>query len=350
MAEQLRGVLREVLSAADGMPRPEPSAQFTRERRVFGTDAGLLLGDTGPLAGDEGQGSGAAAAAGLPLPLPDPTDPGIGYLAGVATTDPDELVATLSAAPVQSIEVGLRLVRARIEQGDPEGALSDLDSAKGFTDWRLDWYRGLAALAAERPGDARAAFEAVYDELPGEPAARLALAVACERDGDPRAAEPRYERVWLTDRDFVSAAFGLARVRLARGERAGCVTVLDQVPDSSSQYLTAQVAAVRAKVGAELAHVLEADLLDASSRLQRLRLGVERNAWLAVEMLERSLQWVGAGQPSAGSRVLGHELSERSLRLGLEQAYRALAKMAPDPQSRVGWVDRANSVRPRTWV
>jgi serine/threonine-protein kinase PknG len=344
MAEQVRGVLREVLSAHDGVPRPEPSAQFTRERRVFGTVAGLLS-DT-----DDGHVTGAAVAAALPLPLPDPADPGVGYLATVATTDPSELVAVLANAPVQSIEVGLRLVRARIELGDTDGAFADLDSARGFTDWRIDWHRGLAALRADRPAEARAAFDAVYSELPGEPAARLALAAATELDGDPRYAEPRYERVWLTDRDFVSAAFGLARMRLARGDRAGCVSVLDEVPDSSSQYLVAQVAAVRAKVGAELAHVLETDLLDASGRLQRLRLDVERNAWLAVEMLERSLAWVGAAQASPGSRVLGHELSERSLRLGLEQAYRALAKMAPDPVSRVGWVDRANSVRPRTWV
>src|SRR4029453_11040677 len=54
MAEQVRGVLREVLSAADGTPRPEPSVQFTRERRVFGTDAGLLRGDGGALAGGGG--------------------------------------------------------------------------------------------------------------------------------------------------------------------------------------------------------------------------------------------------------------------------------------------------------
>ena len=345
MAEQVRGVLREVLSAADGTPRPEPSAQFTRERRVFGTDAGLLAGDA---SGHEASGSAVASA--LPLPLPDPSDPGVGYLATVGTTDPDELVAVLSAAPVRSMEVGLRLVRARIEQGDPAGALADLDTASGFADWRLDWYRGLAALAAERWGDARAAFDAVYSELPGEPAARLALAVACERAGDGAAAEPRYERVWAVDRDFVSAAFGLARLRLARGERIGCVAVLDEVPDSSSQYHTAQVAAVRARVGAELAHVLETDLLDASARLERLRLGVERNAWLAAEMLERSLMWVRVAQATTGARVLGHELSERSLRLGLEQAYRSLAKMAPDPASRIDWVDRANSVRPRTWV
>jgi serine/threonine-protein kinase PknG len=53
----------------------------------------------------------------------------------------------------------------------------------------------------------------------------------------------------------------------------------------------------------------------------------------------------------AGSgRVLGHELSEYALRLGLERAYRALAKLARDDATRVRWVDQANRIRPRTWV
>jgi serine/threonine-protein kinase PknG len=344
MAEQVRGVLREVVGVIQGTPpEREPSGQFTRERRVFGTSAGLL-------SGHEGNIGGAAVAAALPLPLPDPSDPGIAYLTTVATTDPEELVTVLSKAPVQSMEVGLRLVGARIEAGDTAGALADLDNARGWNDWRLDWYRGLAALRADRPADARMAFDAVYSELPGEPAARLALAAACELAGDPHGAELRYERVWLTDHDFVSAAFGLARMRLARGERVGCVSVLDGVPDSSSQYYTAQVAALRARFGAELAHVLEADLVDASNRLERLQLDMERAKWLRAEMLERSLAWVSHASPTTGSRVLGHQLQERELRIGLERTYRDLAKMAPDPETRVSWVDRANRVRPRTWV
>jgi serine/threonine-protein kinase PknG len=348
MAEQVRGVLREVVAVAEGRPRPETSGQFTRERRVFGS-------------GEDGRIDGGTVSAALPLPLPDPADPGIGFLATLATTDPEELIAVLAKPPVQSMEVGLRLVGARIEAGDTDGAIADIEHARGWNDWRLDWYRGLAMLRANRPAEARAAFDAVYSELPGEPAAKLALAAACEladvaslgdrpTAADPRGAELRYERVWLTDHDFVSAAFGLARMRLARGERLGCVAVLDDVPDSSSQYFTAQVAAVRAKLRAELAHILETDLLDASTRVVRLQLEGERNARLRVELLERSLAWIGGGSPSAGSRVLGHELHERALRLGLENAYRELAKMAPDPEARVSWVDRANRVRPRTWV
>jgi serine/threonine-protein kinase PknG len=348
MTEQMRGVLREVLSAVDGTPRPEPSTQFTGERRVFG-------------AGD--QPAPADLASALPLPQLDLTDQGAGFLATLSTTDPGDLVDVLESAPVRTAEVALRLVRARIDQGDLHGAAKDLDALAQTDpyDWRVDWYRGLAALAGGRPADARAAFDAVYSALPGEPAAKLALAAAEELragPGDAEAAARRYERVWRTDHGYVSAAFGLARLRLAQGDRAGCVAVLDEVPDSSSQYMTAQVAAVRARLGAELAQLAEADLLEASGRLERLRLDVERRAWLAAEMLERSLGWVrdaqrGARRTATGTgtgTVLGHQLTERALRLGLEQSYRALAKMARDDAERVRWVDRANSVRPRTWV
>jgi serine/threonine-protein kinase PknG len=348
MAEQMRGVLREVLAATDHVPRPEPSAHFTRERRVFGTDAGLV-------AGEEGGGGGAAVAAALPLPQVDLADPGAGLLATVGAVTPGELVAALQAAPVRTVEVALRLVRARVDLGDLAGAGADLDRLAGLGDWRVDWFRALAALAAERYADARVAFEAVYSVLPGELAPKLALAAAEERDGAVPAAIAHYERVWHTDHDYVSAAFGLAGLRLRHGDRAGCVAVLDEVPDTSSQHVTAQVAAVRARVGAELAHLAETDLMDASARVERLRLGVERNAWLAVEMLERSLMWVRGRPPDrrapvAGGRVLGHELREPALRLGLEQAYRALAKLARDEDARVRWVDQANRVRPRTWI
>jgi serine/threonine-protein kinase PknG len=341
LTEQMRGVLREVLSAADRVPRPEPSSLFTGERRAFGTE--------------QGEPTAAEVALALPLPLVDPTDPGAGFLVTLSATDPGELVNALEAAPTRTVEVALRLVRARIEQGDLDGAARDLeDLARAYPyDWRFDWYRGVAALTAGRPAEARTAFDTVYSALPGEAPARLALAAAEElraEPGDLDAAANRYERVWRADHGYVSAAFGLARLRLRGGDRAACVAVLDEVPDSSAQHLTAQVAAVRARIGADLALLAEADLLDASSRLERLRLDVERRAWLAAEMLEKSLSWVRGTGGAVSGQVLGHPLSERSLRLGLEQAYRGLAKMARDDGDRVQWVDRANGVRPRTWV
>ena len=38
------------------------------------------------------------------------------------------------------------------------------------------------------------------------------------------------------------------------------------------------------------------------------------------------------------------------LRSGLEQSYRALARLAPDQARRIELVDLANEVRPRTWL
>jgi serine/threonine-protein kinase PknG len=50
------------------------------------------------------------------------------------------------------------------------------------------------------------------------------------------------------------------------------------------------------------------------------------------------------------AQVLGHRLTERGLRFGLEKAYRAMAQLAHDSDSRIALVDRANAVRPRTLV
>jgi serine/threonine-protein kinase PknG len=353
MAEQLLGVLREVLSAQDGVSRPAVSRQFGPERRAFGTGAGEV--GTAPVSLALRP---AAVAEALPLPQIDILDPGASFLTTLATTDADELVRQLEAAPVQSAEVALRLVRARIDRGDLAGANGDLDvfAAVDPFDWRVDWYRGLMALAGGDAGDARICFESVYDELPGEPSARLALAAAMECTGDNDVAQRLYERVWHTDRAYLSAAFGLARIELARHNRAGAAAVLDQVPDSSSYHLAAQVAAVRASLHTGGQPTGMADLLGASGRLERLGLDVERQARLTVEMLAAALEWLtgGAGRtqppPPPAARVLGHPLTERGLRLGLERAYRTLAQLSRDGDTRVELVDRANAVRPRTLV
>jgi serine/threonine-protein kinase PknG len=358
MREQLLGVLREVLSAADGVARPAVSTQFTPERRAFGTELGEV--DAGGMGDAVPDLRPAAVAAALPLPQVDMLDPGAGFLAALGTGDPAELVDQLTAAPVSSVEVSLRLVRARLDAGDVAQAAADVEglAAAYPFDWRVDWHRGMVAMAAGKSGDARVAFDAVYGELPGEPAARLALAAAAECTGDGDVAGRLYERVWRTDRNYLSAAFGLARLRLAAGDRAGALTVLDEVPDSSNHHLTAQVAAVRAGLHPAGPQIRVDDLLGASTRLERLGLDVERRARLTVEVLEGALEWViqradgGAARPAAtgGARLLGRELSERGVRFGLEQAYRSLAQLARERDARIALVDRANAVRPRTFV
>jgi serine/threonine-protein kinase PknG len=203
----------------------------------------------------------------------------------------------------------------------------------------------------------------------------------------------RYARVWRVDHTMVSAAFGLARTLLAAGARADAVSILDEVPDVSSQYTAAQIAAVRATMDSTSGPITEADLVAASARLEKLRLDAGRRTGLVVEMLQKALRWLtGSGaiapvprtssstveapalapnglpqripwpdvirsylrgdqtQDSGSARFLGEALRENDIRLGLERAYRTLASLEPDPEQRYKLVDLANSVRPQTVV
>jgi serine/threonine-protein kinase PknG len=339
MADQLLGVLREVLAAADGVPRAGVSSLFTQEREAFGTTGAELAGHE--------------VAAALPVPVVDLTDPAAAFLATLSNAT----VAALKAAPVQSIEVQLQLVRALIDAGDSKAAMAELRGlpADG-TDWRLPWYAGLIALTAGRPDQAVADLSAVYDALPGEPAARLGLAAACELAGDHAGASYLYERVWRVDHAFLSAAFGLSRMRLSAGDREGAIAVLDEVPTTSSQQVAAQIAAVRGGLDHRVSPLTEADFVQASTRLERLRLDTQRQASLAVEMYQTALRWLSrtarsarSARPPAGV-VLGHGLTERELRFGLERKYRVLATLETDPQAQRALVNQANAVRPWTVV
>ncbi|MDQ7905215.1 tetratricopeptide repeat protein [Phytohabitans sp. ZYX-F-186] len=338
MADQLLGVLREVLAAADGKPRASGSTRFTPERTVFGNVDSELLGPR--------------VAAALPVPLVDPADPAAGFLAALSASGID----ALRSAPVQSLEVRLQIVRALVDAGDPEAAGAELWSLPDDgTDWRLNWYAGLIALAGGRPDQARAQFDAVYDTLPGEPAAQLALAAACELVGDAAGATRRYERVWRVDHAYVSAAFGFSRMRLSAGDRAGAVAVLDEVPETSSQQVPAQIAAVRGRLDHRPGTLTDVDLIEASSRLERLRLDTRRQATLAVEMFQTALRWLGRTGPGNAAvappgAMLGHGLTERELRFGLERNYRVLASLEEDQRLRCAMVDQANDVRPWTIV
>ena len=52
------------------------------------------------------------------------------------------------------------------------------------------------------------------------------------------------------------------------------------------------------------------------------------------------------GRPS----LLGHRFLERDLRFAVERSYRELARWASRNSERIQLVDRANQVRPRTWI
>src|SRR5208282_6856572 len=105
--------------------------------------------------------------------------------------------------------------------------------------------RWLAAGDAGTAGGAavaRNAFNVVYDELPGELAPKLALGFAAEAAGDAASAGRYFRLVWTVDRSCISAAFGLARVCLAAGDRPGAIAALAAVPETSSHHAAAQIA------------------------------------------------------------------------------------------------------------
>ncbi|MFF5012229.1 tetratricopeptide repeat protein [Streptomyces sp. NPDC001165] len=382
MAEQLTGVLREVVSLQTGQARPALSTLLGPEVKV--TDTELFPkqdGDVSRLGARQvpgGQSAPAlppasivkpvatpAAALALPVPLVDPGDPNAGFLAGLMASAPAELISALDAAPTQTVETRLRQIRARLESGDHQAALmslAKLDEERP-DDWRVVWYRGVAALVTGDFEGAALSFDAIYDAFPGEAAPKLALGLCAEVLGQLDNAAEYYRLVWATDPSFVSAAFGLARVQLAAGDRRGAVRTLESVPESSIHYTAARVAAVRARLRQRTASAADVPFLDdltaAAGQVEALDaygLDPARREQLSAEVLGSALDWIlstgqGPDRPAAGGRVLlGSGLDERGLRFGLERAYRTLARLAPGGEERIELVERANRYRPRTWV
>ncbi|MGN9781716.1 tetratricopeptide repeat protein [Nonomuraea sp. ZG12] len=336
MEEQLVGVLREISAAADGVPYPAASTLFGPERAPVGT--ALAAADDQVF--DDLRALDAVAA--LPVPLANPEDPAAGQLAGLAGRHPSELLTEVRAmAPTP--ETRFTLARLLVEEGSPEASevLDELDRLLPG-DWRVTWYRAVAALGLGDPSQAVRMFDACVSLLPGELAPRLGLAFALECAGqDP---VRWYESVWRTDHGYVSAAFGLAR--------NGLPGALDEVPVTSSHRVAAQVALVAATSrGPDPTRLGHGDLAAAVTRLEQLAdLDPRRREHLTAEVLRAGLALLGSTAPPAGLRLAGAPFTERGVRRRLEEIYRGLAAAAPSRQERHTLVDRANEVRPRTWL
>jgi serine/threonine-protein kinase PknG len=378
MADQLTGVLREVLADTDDTPRPAVSALFAPQPKVFGARTAAAGDDPAP----------REVAEALPVPLVDVTDPAAAVLAASTASDPATVVAELSVSGQLTRAVRLRLARAYIDMERPQLAAEQLDAVAQDDpyDWQVTWIRGMAGLVAGDWAGAREHFEAVLDALPGEAAPKLAVAACAAATGDEAVAGRWYELVWTTDRAYVSAAYGLVTLHRRGGADEAAVTVLDQVPETSIHYTHARSTAVQliARDG------VLTDVLDAAERLDQLTLDPTTRAQLATDVLQAALRQVlepagppggtpgpgvgtatGTGSTGSGGVavatpatqerepngsgvggvvVLGYELTERSLRTGLERAYRSLARSAETADERIWLVDRANMVRPRTLV
>jgi serine/threonine-protein kinase PknG len=379
MGVQLRAVLREIVALSRGERKPEPSTVFGEPTALL--DAGLgavpsLSRWTDPRSSaDEplmdGRPSPHAAALALLVPVASADDQGAGYLATVSVTDASAVIDLLSRPSTPtSVEMHLLACRAMIELNDLQGASNRLAAARrllGYpesADWRFAWHRGLIELATGAVEKAWPQFATAYRDVPGEDLPKLALGFCAEHRADLSEAEMFYEAVWERERLQASAAFGLARIRLATTGRAAAVAALDMVGDSVRHAEAAKIAAIKV-LGARLAPgpngdglPTAADLDDAVERLAKLRAldGGERDgplrARLTAMLREAALALArnGALGEVRGSDVLGDAPSERTLRTLLEGSFRRLAEQAGDAQDHGVLVDRANAVRPYTLV
>jgi len=180
------------------------------------------------------------------------------------------------------------------------------------------------------------------------------MAYAAESDHDLGQAAHWYDIVARTDPGFTTAVFGLARCRTELGDRSGAIEAYERIPSTSSSYVDAQIHRVDAMLDADGRALTADDVVAAGAAVARLPLPKEQQARLTASVLTAALVLVTDGAPAgngtdgAAPVVLGYSLTERDVRLGLETTYRRLALQSPAGPDRIGLVDRANELRPRT--
>ena len=348
LADQLTGVLHEIVAIDSGTPQPRTSNHFSPQHGIYG-------------AGLDGPVDVAELIAALPVPVVDPNDPGAAVLATTSGTPPAQLEHALELARggarqanKSSIEIPLRLVRASLETGAPADArqrLAQLESAISG-DWRLRWYGGQCALLEGAFDKAAADFDVVLATLPGELAPKMAIAANAELRDARDVAARYYETVWRTDRSYVSAAFGLARQRMHAGDRAGAIRALDEAPSDTAHFTTAGATSIEILLNGRTPEDLdEQTLLDAGKRAEALNLeSVTKRATIRLRVLRAALSWLRAGNRNTAPRLLGAAFDEPSIRTGMERGYRELAHETTGMWERIALVEKANEVRPRTRV
>jgi len=323
---QLLGVLREVVSDRPGAG----AAVHSNSSLLF--DVPAVSGQT--LDWQE-----------LPALRVDEGDTMTDWLHTVSIEDPTARLDALMAAPQSSPEVLLAMARAALHSGRldvVDTVVADMLTADPW-EWRAVWMSGLAALARGDAPVAQSAFNAVYGQVPGELAPKLALALACETSGELDVAESLYTTCARTDANYIApSAFGLARIRSGRGDLDGAISALDLVPPTSRAFTQAR----RERAGqlAASGRGLPA-LSEAMDSIESLTIDARDRATLSASVLDTALDEVRTKGARPDILIAGLPATEPSLRQGLEAAYRELAGYAKTREDKVQLVDRANSVR-----
>jgi serine/threonine-protein kinase PknG len=281
----------------------------------------------------------------LPGLRADSSDAQHAWLSTLAPVSPEKRLEQLEKAPEETAEVRLGRARAALEGDQPQVAVEQsaaLLQADPW-EWRALWVSGLASLQQQHWDDAASAFNAVYKQVPGELAPKLALALACEKGDRAQVAAEFYHTCAQTDAAYVApSAFGMARIRAATGDTDGAVAALDLVPPTSRGY--GESRQLRAEV---LLRGAGDDLMRLAAAMTSVEgAGMEPydRARLTAKILREALEVVARKGPGT-VRIGSYEAKEPSLRDGLEANYRILAREAQDRDTQVLMVGRANAAR-----
>jgi len=281
----------------------------------------------------------------LPALRVDTSDPQYAWLSNVSIDDPEKRLNQLRGAPEATAEVRLAQAHAALEvrRRDMVEQIVNEMLIEDPWEWRAVWVAGLSALDAGDFASAQSSFNAVYGQVPGELAPKLALALACERGGEGAIAEGLYRTCASTDANYVAAAaFGMARIRAARSDVPGAVQALDLVPSTSRSYPEAR--RLRARRLYESGQGLTA-LAQAMDSISGVRLDSREQSELTAQILERAIAEVDKNGSKSDVRIGPYAADEETLRDGLESTYRQLAGIETDQQRRYALVDKANAVR-----
>lgn len=343
MADQLLGVMREIVALETNIPRPANSNLFGGDMLAVNYNS-----DFEAIKIDQNY---------LPIPMLDTNDPAFNTVVNTtAIADPRKRVILLTDIVKkypESSEAWLRLAHSFMDiekYPEAEEAIKKVEE-KDPWDWRIYWYRGRLLMIAEKLLESQQQFDQVYFELPGELAVKLGLGIAAEKNNNYPLAIKMYDLVIRTDPAYVSAAFGLARCLLATGKRQEAVTALERVPPTSNLYTPARVEIARTLINQEHSAPGTQELTAAATAIEALSLeGMDRYK-LTKQVLESALNLLNSRQVQISNdlKILGQPLKEFNIRKGLEKAFRDMAHLA-NGDEKIRLVDEANKVRPRTWI
>lgn len=279
----------------------------------------------------------------LPRLRMDVTDPQADFLERLADQPAAVRLKALQNASEQTKGVLLAQGQAALDAGQPD-VLSQYVSQLLDEDpweWRALWLAGLRALAVRDYPLAQSSFNAVYGQLPGELAPKLALALACELGGEYDLAEVLYGICASTDAAYVTpAAFGLSRIRSRREDRAGSLAALALVPVTSRGYPESQ----RQRAAELVASATDADGIAAAfAAVSAANLDARVATEYRAILLRRCLLLTGQG---VSIHRAGQNLRPAALLDELAATYRELADLQTEASSRHQYLDLANSLRP----